>query len=296
MSSPAITYLVAFLTRPLTKIHAPSMILALQLALHSALSSAPPTSLHLSATCPPPPELQRACLVAGISWAEWIALLSHGLEVRLFLSEFSVAVELGRMPRRVLWSFKPESHASRSSAARPTGRSLSASRVRAAMAALPTSRVRLGAALNPTRVPTLLSCSYTVEDVSAVADCDSSSDSASDCDSEDDSDTESDSGCSFTSVSSDSSASSTSSVCAYTPCAPTKADVKRYTYEGGATQVLSGRVMLGSASAARPVLQRQPRFFKPSPTPAAAGAGAAARLRKAASSAASAATSWRKSA
>ncbi|KAJ7355257.1 hypothetical protein DFH08DRAFT_1076413 [Mycena albidolilacea] len=291
MSSPAITYLVAFLTRPLTKIHAPSMILALQLALHSALSSAPPTSLHLSATCPPPPELQRACLVAGISWAEWIALLSHGLEVRLFLSEFSVAVELGRMPRRVLWSFKPESHASRSSAARPTGRSFSASRVRAAMAALPTSRVRVGAALNPTRVPTLLSCSYTVEDVSAVADCD-----FSDSDSEDDSDAESDSGCSFTSVSSASSASSTSSVCAYTPYAPAKADVKRYTYEGGATQVLSGRVMLGSASAARPVLQRQPRFFKPSPTPAAASAGAAARLRKAASSAASAASSWRKSA
>ncbi|KAJ7247393.1 hypothetical protein B0H12DRAFT_1324896 [Mycena haematopus] len=241
-TSSAINYLVSFLTRPLLTIYSPATILALQLSLHSSFSSAPAKSLLLSAKCPPPLPLQRACAVAGIRWAEWTRLLSQGLDVHIFITASSVAVALGRMPRRTVWialdnsslpAAKPASPPVHSSALLPAAPRGSA-RLRTTFASVRTRSCR-GAALNPTHIPTLLSSSYNAEDV------------ASDSDSDSDSET-SDSGLSFTSSSSTTSASTaaSSSPCASPyPAVTAISTVSRYAYHGGVTQVVGSRVMLG---------------------------------------------------
>ncbi|KAJ6546207.1 hypothetical protein DFH09DRAFT_1171487 [Mycena vulgaris] len=244
MSTTPVNHLVSFLTRPLMRSHTPATIVSLQLCLHTAFSStlAQPASLLLSASCPPPPQIQRACLVSGVRWAEWIRLLSGGLDVQLFISESALSVQLGSMPRRSLWvapadtTARPPSAPSsisklRSPVLMPAGTAFGA-RLRATLAS---ARTRRGAALNPTRIPTLLS-----------------SESDLDSDSESDSDSDvSDSGSSFTSVSSATSVSSDSRSPICTPASPAKPDVTRYMYQGGVTQVVSGGVMLGAPSPKR---------------------------------------------
>ncbi|KAJ7176274.1 hypothetical protein C8R43DRAFT_556494 [Mycena crocata] len=333
-STPSTSHLVSFLTRPLMKSYTPATVVALQLALLAALSeSASTLTLFLSATCPPPAPLQRACLASGIRWADWIRLLSSGLDCTLFLTPTSVAVRLGTMPRRVVWS------ASASAAGQPTStsfkplRSVSVSAtptpfngvtrgLRATLAsALTRTRTRIGpaAALNPTRIPTLLSASCTF----APASPSSESEFSSASDDSDDSDSDyapSDSGRSSTSSSSvytsaseysvssaATSATSLSSVCTaaamkpavYTaprPAAPkptAAAPVTRYMYQGGVTQVMSGRVMLGVAApsalpSARPAAVVRPAASSPRKAPA--------TQRKPASSSAAQAGSWRRAA
>ncbi|KAF8209073.1 hypothetical protein K438DRAFT_2012393 [Mycena galopus ATCC 62051] len=289
MSSSAIDYLVSFLTRPLMKIHPSATILSLQVSLHAAFSSAPPTpSLLLSAKCPPPPALQRACVVAGMRWVEWIHLLSRGIDVQIFLTESSVAVGLGSLPRRIVWvapanvcspAVKPGALLLRSSALLPP--SPPGARIRAVFHSSRPRNCR-GAALNPTRIPTLLSSSYLPD-----------SDSESDLDSDSDSDSEmSDSGCSFTSTSSASSVWSASpsspssgrTPASVSPAKPKPDVVKQYTYQGGITQVVSGRVMLGAPS------KTHLSNGRPSGT-----GGNAARSRKVGASSACQIGSWRNS-
>ncbi|KAJ7723628.1 hypothetical protein DFH07DRAFT_1067184 [Mycena maculata] len=226
MSSTAITHAVSFLTRPLMRAHTPATILSLQLYLQTALSAsplAPETALRLSATCPPPPVIQRACLASGVRWANWIKLLSGGLDLTLFIAVSSLSVQLGRGPCRDVWVAPVTSTSPVLGPAEPAfGAYL--------RAALASARTRRGAAsaLNPTRIPSPLSSS--LEDDSA-----SDSDSGSDCDSD-----ASDSGYSFTSAS---SATSVSSAELSPKAGATRAT--KYVYQGGVTQVVSGGVMLG---------------------------------------------------
>ncbi|KAF7342403.1 hypothetical protein MVEN_01829300 [Mycena venus] len=103
MSSPAVNHLVSFLTRPLMRSLAPTTIVSLQVYLHRVFSSSPQQPLVLSAACPPPPAIQQACIVSGVRWEEWIQRLSSGIDLKIFLTETSLAVKLGAMPRRMLW-------------------------------------------------------------------------------------------------------------------------------------------------------------------------------------------------
>ncbi|KAJ6502917.1 hypothetical protein C8R47DRAFT_1107183 [Mycena vitilis] len=238
MSSSAVMQLVSFLTRPLMRTRTPATIASLQLSLRTAFATLPAeSSLFLSGTCPPPPAVQRACIVSGILWADWIRALSGGIDVQVYITPATLAVKLGRMPRRVLWKCAQTQTV-------PT--SLSAFRFPAAAASV---RPRRGAAaLHPTRIPSLLSsCSYDALDLELDSDSDSEcdSDSASECDSDS----------SFTSASSASShASSFASMRAI-------ANAKReYKYNGGVTQVVSGGVMLGLApSTPAPAPESKPR-------------------------------------
>ncbi|KAJ7023657.1 hypothetical protein C8F04DRAFT_1133878 [Mycena alexandri] len=256
MSASAITQLVSFLTRPLMRSHTPATIISLQNCLQTALSASPESTFLLSPSCPPPAPIQRACLLTGVRWADWSRLLSEGLDVQLFISEASLAVKVGTMPRRTLWFTASVAAPMKSTALAlmlvPSAMPF-ASRLRAA-ATLTCTRTRRGAALHPTRIPTLLSSSWEDD-----AD-DSESDSDSDFDSDSDSDA-SDSGSSFTSASSVMSISSTSSpttspwfrcVPAPTVVCHAKADLAQYNYEGGVTRVMSGGVMLGAAPKPRP--------------------------------------------
>ncbi|KAJ7697439.1 hypothetical protein B0H17DRAFT_1328907 [Mycena rosella] len=240
MSSTPLTQLVSFLTRPLMRSHTPATIVALQLYLHTALApliSDCETAHLLSPRCPPPPALQTACLLSGIRWAEWIQLLAGGLDVQLSLSTAVLAVQLGALPRRVIWTAatnKSEAPKAASSASEPRSPAL---RLRATLVSAHTRRA---AALNPTRSPTMLSTTYSP-----------ASPSASEADSDSDSDYDSDSGSSFTSVSSATSVPSDSP--------PTNSTVTRYLYSGGITQVVSGRVMLGAPNAQfTPKIAREP--------------------------------------
>jgi len=245
MSSSAITHLVSFLTRPLMRSYAPTTIVSLQVYLCTALSSSPQT-LVLSAKCLPPPVLQRACVVSGIAWAEWIQSLSSGIDLKIFVTESSLAVKLGTMPRRMLWVARENAVDKPKPTLAPAFRFPSVMAARTPSSARPrttsvSARARndKSAALNPTRIPTLLSSSYTVEDIAFECDSDSESDTDSDSDI-------SDSG--FSSTSSVTSVSTTSS-CAFSsivrPTPAAKADAKRYLYQGGVTQVVGGGVMLG---------------------------------------------------
>ncbi|KAJ6550276.1 hypothetical protein B0H19DRAFT_1378843 [Mycena capillaripes] len=280
MSSAVLTQLVSFLTRPLMRSHSPATIVSLQLSLHNGLSSLlPESSLLLSAKCPAPPVIQRACLLSGVRWAEWIRLLSRGIDLEIFIIESSLDLKLGRMPRKSLWKAPDNScpvvSTLRFPALFPAGTPLNA-RLRSTLAS---ARTRRGAALNPTRIPTLLSSSYDANDIASDSDSDADSDSDSDC--------ESDSGFSFTSASSATSVSTAS----FAPflCTPVRAtpaakpDVKRYTYHGGVTQVVSGGVMLGA-----PVQPRAAAFSRGRPSSITQSA-----VRK---TAISMADSWRRSA
>ncbi|KAJ7734081.1 hypothetical protein B0H16DRAFT_1578221 [Mycena metata] len=252
----AITQLVSFLTRPLMRSHTPATIIPLQNCLQTALSASPESTLLLSASCPPPTPIQRACLLTGVRWADWIRLLSEGLDVEVFISEASLAVKVGTLPRRTLFN------ASVAAPIKSTALALMltpsampfASRLRAA-AALTCTRTRRGAALHPTRIPTLLSSSWE-DDADASeseSDSDSDSDYASDCASES----------SFTSASSATSVSSSATPSPRTmPTSPwfrsvpaPKADLAQYKYAGGITRVMSGGVMLGRTSTVTPALQ-----------------------------------------
>ncbi|KAJ7761255.1 hypothetical protein DFH07DRAFT_939810 [Mycena maculata] len=238
MSSTAITHAVSFLTRPLMRVHTPATILSLQLYLQTAFSAspiAPETALRLSAYCPPPPEIQRACLASGVRWVDWITLLSGGFDLTLFISGSSLSVQLGRGPRRDVWVAPTTSTpAPRSPALRLTEPAFGAH----LRATLSSARTRRGTAsesistLNRTRIPRLISPS-SLKDVSA-----SDSDSGSDCESD-----ASESGYSFTSASSAMSVSSAES----SP-KPVVTRATRYLYQGGVTQVVSGGVMLGVCS------------------------------------------------
>ncbi|KAJ6459985.1 hypothetical protein C8R45DRAFT_1221251 [Mycena sanguinolenta] len=237
MASSAINYIVSFLTRPLMKTYSPATILALQLSLHASLSSAPKSSsLVLSTKVPPPLALQRACVVAGIRWAEWIRLLSRGLDVHILVTDSTVAVALGRMPPRIVWVAPPAGKHAPASFHAPAFLSIAPRRSAHLRATFTSARARScrGAALNPTRIPTLLSASYNADDLASDSESDSDLDSDSDV---------SESGSvssSATSVSSTSSRSrSRAALC------PTPDDVERYIYDNGVTQVVSGRVMLG---------------------------------------------------
>ncbi|KAJ7033757.1 hypothetical protein C8F04DRAFT_1260743 [Mycena alexandri] len=240
-----INHLVSFLARPLMKSHTPATIVAVQVSLHTTFSSSPSSfKLLLSANCPAPTAIQRACIVSGVRWAEWIYLLSSGLDLQLFIAATSLDVELGTMPRRSLW-VAPENPETvvpavtmRSAALVPAGRPFAA-RLRATLA---TERIRRGAAINPTRIPTLLSSCALPED-------DPATDSESESDSDSDSDI-SDSGSSLTSTSSATSVSNASYI--FVASTPAKVDTKpkvvtRYMYRGGVTQVMSGGVMLSAA-------------------------------------------------
>ncbi|KAJ7189146.1 hypothetical protein C8R46DRAFT_1341726 [Mycena filopes] len=276
MPASALTQLVSFLTRPLMRSHTPTTIIALQLALTRAFSSPSPSSFEstaflLSPHCPPPAPIQRACLLTGVRWADWIALLSNGVEVRLYLTATALSVKVGRMPRRTLWLSASVAAPIKSTALAlmlvPAAQPL-ASRLRAA-ATLTCTRAQRGAALNPTRIPTLLSCaiSSSVDDDCEESDSEESEFCESDEDSEDD----------FSSASSATSVSSTSVRAA---CAADDAEVVEYSYEGGRTRVMSGGVMLGAATSA-PVLAPAPAWVAP------------AQLRR---SRADAVSSWRKTA
>ncbi|KAJ7501449.1 hypothetical protein B0H11DRAFT_721465 [Mycena galericulata] len=236
MSSTSIYHLVSFLTRPLMRSHVPATILSLQLYLQTAFSSQSTTDTNflLSARCPPPPQMQQACLAFGVRWAEWIHLISCGLDLQLFVTEIAVSVQLGTRPRRVIWAAADNADKSAPAKVRSAGLPFS-THLRATLAA---ARTRRGAALNPTRIPTLLSSSSFV----ASSDADS--------DSESDSDGDSDSGYSFTSASSATSVSSGSCFESESskPVVNPTADVTRYLYQGGVTQVMSGGVMLGAAA------------------------------------------------
>ncbi|KAJ7128655.1 hypothetical protein C8R44DRAFT_979270 [Mycena epipterygia] len=261
MSSTPVTHLVSFLTRPLMRSHNPATIVSLQLCLHTALSASTQSSLLLSASCPPPPQIQRACILSGIRWADWIRLLSGGIDLQILISESSLSVQLGTMPPRIIWdAVSLHAPKPRSPAFIPVGTPFGA-RLRATLAS---ARTRRGAALNPTRIPTLLS--------STDSDADSDSDSDSDI---------SDSGCSFTSASSSTSVATTAS--AKPVVDHTKTDVTRYMYQGGSTQVMSGGVMLGAA--APPKVKRGPAVFSN-------GRSSASFTRK---TGVSSADSWRKS-
>ncbi|KAJ7641026.1 hypothetical protein FB45DRAFT_899289 [Roridomyces roridus] len=274
-STTTITHLVSFLTRPLMRAHAPKTILALQRHLLAAFTAPDfvATEFLLSADCPPPPTLQVACLVSGIRWAEWIRLLSAGLDLRVILEPTELVVELGT--RRLVRVASSAIGGGVNSLARPRS-----------------------AAINPTRVPTSLSSCYSASDDEEEEDY---------SDSESESDVESDSGCSAAS-----SATSVEDVCAKpipilrpTPfllrkptAKATQVAAQRYLYDGGVTQVLSGGVMLGSAAAAptpkraapTPVL---PKLRIPSarPAPALRGSLAGGVQRK---TAPDAAMSWRR--
>ncbi|KAJ6550055.1 hypothetical protein B0H19DRAFT_185882 [Mycena capillaripes] len=237
MSSSPVIQLVSFLTRPLMRSHAPATLVSLQFSLHTAFSTLPSeSSLLLSAQCPPPPVIQRACLVSGVRWAEWIRLLSGGVDLKIFLTKTTLAVKLGTMPRRTIWIAPayappparfPASSPFRTTALVPAGIPMSA-RMRTALAS---TRARGGAALNPTRIPTLLSSSYDADDIASETWDSDSEFGSSDC--------ESDSGSSFTSV------STTSSTC-HSPVravAAAKRDVARYNYPAG--------VLLGASQARR---------------------------------------------
>ncbi|KAJ7738109.1 hypothetical protein B0H16DRAFT_98968 [Mycena metata] len=277
MSPSAITQLVSFLTRPLMRSHSPATIVSLQRSLQAAFSASPASSLFLSAGCPPPAPIQRACLLTGARWAEWIRLLSGGIDVQLFITETSLAVKVGKMPRRTLWFTASVAAPIKSTALAfmliPSAMPF-ASRLRAA-ATLTCTRVRRGAALNPTRIPTLLSSSWEDDD-------NSESDSESDSDSDSD---VSDSDSSFTSVSSTTSISTPASWSSLR-CAPTvvcnaKTDLAQYNYEGGVTRVMSGGVMLGAPSKVR----------QSTVVPAKRSSGKSQNTARA-----DAATSWRKTA
>ncbi|KAJ7868714.1 hypothetical protein B0H13DRAFT_2063984 [Mycena leptocephala] len=223
-SSAAVNQLVSFLTRPLMRSHAHATIVSLQLCLQSSLSGLPAeSSFLLSAKCPPPLAIQRACLVSGMRWAEWIRLLSSGIDLQIFITESSLAVKVGTMPRRILWvapdtaspAVKTVSPSIRPFALLPAGTPFGA-RLRTTVVS---TRTRRGAtcALNPTRIPTLLSYSFDAEELASASD----SDADSDCDSESDSDSDiSDSGFSFTSASSATSLSTTGGVMLGAPPKP----------------------------------------------------------------------------
>ncbi|KAJ7931039.1 hypothetical protein B0H13DRAFT_2309040 [Mycena leptocephala] len=187
-SSTAVNQLVSFLTRPLMRSH----------PRHD-------TSYLLSAKCPPPPAIQRACLVSGMQWAEWIRLLSSGVDLQIFIIESSLAVNQSSPPIR-------------SSDIFPTGTPFGA-RLRATLVS---ARARGGAscALNPTRIPILLSYSFDAEELASASDSDAGSDSDSDI---------SDSRFSFTSASSD----------------VRVLHISRIPYQDDVTQVMSGGVMFG---------------------------------------------------
>ncbi|KAJ7281043.1 hypothetical protein C8J57DRAFT_1300719 [Mycena rebaudengoi] len=240
MSSPAINRLVSFITRPLMSLHTAATMVSLQIYLHAALSAIPtPSSLLLSAHSLPPPQIQTACIAAGIQWADWLHLLSNGKDVELFISASALAVQISDGPRMVLWT-APAVDAcatipllnAKSPALKPAGTAFAVS-LRTTLAS---ARARRAALISPS---------------------DSESDSS---DSESDSDV-SDSGSSFTS---NSSTTSVSSLDSDVPCAPivdrAKVDVTRYMYHGGVTQVMSGGVMLGGAP--RPT----PKASAPRPT------------------------------
>ncbi|KAJ7032587.1 hypothetical protein C8F04DRAFT_1235345 [Mycena alexandri] len=247
MSPSAITQLVSFLTRPLMRSHTPATIVSLQRCLQTAFSTSPESFLFLSASCPPPTAIQRACLLTNVRWADWIRLLSGGIDVQLFITEASLAVKVGKMPRRTLWFTASVAAPIKSTALAlmlvPSAMPF-ASRLRAA-ATLTCTRVRRGAALNPTRIPTLLSSSWE-DDADSECDSESDSDSGSDV---------SDSDSSFTSASSATSISTFSSWsslrCAPVVACNAKTDLAQYNYEGGVTRVMSGGVMLGAAPKVR---------------------------------------------
>ncbi|KAJ7167024.1 hypothetical protein C8R46DRAFT_1192253 [Mycena filopes] len=246
MSATAITQLVSFLTRPLMRSHTPATIISLQICLQTALLASPESTLFLSASCPPPAPIQRACLLTGVRWADWISLLSGGVDVQVFLTEALLAVKVGTLPRRTLW-FTASVAAPIKSTALALMLVSSAMpfkhRLRAA-AALTSTRARCGAALNPTRIPTLLSSSWEDETdaESDMYDSDSDSDSES---------SDSESGYSFTSASSATSISTPTSPTAlpFRRAPSAKSEPAQYTYEGGVTRVMSGGVMLGSVPA-----------------------------------------------
>ncbi|KAJ7469679.1 hypothetical protein FB451DRAFT_1255266 [Mycena latifolia] len=289
VSTPAtLAPLVAFLTRPLARAYAPATVAALQSYLHTALAACIPnsgstgegeeseTTLHLSPSCPPPAPLQAACLLTGVRWAAWARLLAAGLDLTLFVSQRAIAVKLGRISRRVLWAVS----------ASTTVEAPAAKRVMLGLAAR--ARAGKGAALHPTRVPTLLSSCISAADLSPPSPDEDESSDESDSESEysSDFDAHSDSGSSV------SSASSVSEQCGY-PVLRSKADVKCFLYAGGATHVVSGGVMLGSAASARPSPTSAP-IYTPIPSrPAPARPSCAPTLRMAMTTARKPAASWR---
>ncbi|KAJ7610385.1 hypothetical protein FB45DRAFT_942374 [Roridomyces roridus] len=274
-TTTTITHLVSFLTRPLMRAHAPKTILALQRHLLAAFTAPDfvATEFLLSADCPPPPTLQVACLVSGIRWAEWIRLLSAGLDLRVILKPTELVVELGTRRLVRVASSAVDGVKSVTDAPRPRS-----------------------AAINPTRVPSSLSSCYSASD----------DEDDSDSEFESESDAESDSG-----HSSVSSATSVENVCAKplpilrptpfllrrpTAAKATQAAAQRYLYDGGVTQVLSGGVMLGSAAptpkraAPAPALPKL-RILSARPAPALRGSLAGGVQRK---TAPDAAMTWRR--
>ncbi|KAK6988713.1 hypothetical protein R3P38DRAFT_3374005 [Favolaschia claudopus] len=298
-SASAIDCLVSFLTRPLMKLHKPATIVSLQLSLRASLSSGPlNVSLLLSSVTLPPLPIQRACAVSGIRWSDWILQLSCGIDVQVFLTESSLAIRIGRMPRRIIW-VKPETVTTtsvkigavsglRTSPIRRPGflprRAVSSTRERDFRSAI----------LNPTRIPTLLCSSYNCDDLADVdaeseSDCDSLSDDLSDSGSD-----ISDSACSWTSSESASSVTSVPSGASSRSPSPSSVeaaavtpDVTRYKYDGGVTQVLSGGVMLGAARTSIPKAPLYAGFSKRRPSDVPKNVG-----RKVAASAL--ASSWRR--
>ncbi|KAJ7666354.1 hypothetical protein B0H17DRAFT_1336352 [Mycena rosella] len=244
MSSTPLTHLVSFLTRPLMRAHTPATIVALQVYLNAALApcldSSSESTLLLSARCPPPPALQKACIVSGVRWADWIRLLSAGIDVQVLVSNASLSVRLGKMPRRTLWVAPREDDQFSKYAAWAWP----------VVSPLASARTRRGAAINPTRIPTLLSACTSASEIESDSDCDSDSDSGSDC--------ESDSGRSSISAFSFTSASSASSSSRSAP----KPGVMRYNYTGGVTHVVSGGVMLGAGANPTPKPAAPPTPYK----------------------------------
>ncbi|KAJ7203141.1 hypothetical protein GGX14DRAFT_652691 [Mycena pura] len=241
MTSAATKQLVLFLTRPLMRVYPAAKLVALKLCLHTALAPSTlgvATTLYLSASCPPPPALQRACALAGVRWADWIKLLSGGVDLRVFVHGTALAVQVGAQPRRTLW------------AAAPAVAPFEARRGRCSLGA---------AALHPTRVPTLLSIAF-APPCAAADEPSSDDDGASDAESDAGSDA---SDC--TSASASSASTAATSVCSAAP-APSCAEPAcaappptRYLYQGGVTTVASGRVLLGVA--------RAPDATSPPPAP-----------------------------
>ncbi|KAJ7594870.1 hypothetical protein C8J56DRAFT_450809 [Mycena floridula] len=95
--SPALTNLVAFLTRPLLLSYPRTTVLKAQLVLEAGFMSLfpahQPFKFVFSTQTATPSPFVAACQLSGISWAKWVGLFG-GQDIHFFVSERSIKIAI----------------------------------------------------------------------------------------------------------------------------------------------------------------------------------------------------------